>query len=155
MSRNGFRLAALNGVAMILAGMVLAGFPLAFLVARDVYGQASPIPLDGDYRGWVMAHLEGLLNGLLVIALAGVTLIRKPMKPGRERWFLPALLVMGWGNLLASILAPALGVRGIAANGDLANNLVVLIFTVALLASFAAFAGAIAHLAVPVRDEED
>ena len=38
---------------------------------------------------------------------------------------------------------------------DLANNLVVLIFTVALLASFAAFAGAIAHLAKPVRDGED
>ncbi|MDH4385452.1 MAG: hypothetical protein QE280_08400 [Caulobacter sp.] len=154
MSRNGFRLAALNGVAMILAGMVLAGFPLAFLVARDVYGQASPIPLAGDYRGWVMAHLEGLLNGLLVIALAGVTLIRSPMKAGRERWFLPTLLVMGWGNLAASILAPALGVRGIAANGDLANNLVVLIFTIALLASFAAFSGAIAHLARPFRDEE-
>ena len=152
MSNEGFRITALNGVLMILAGMVLAGFPLAFLVMRDIYGQPPPIDVSGDYRGWVMAHLEGLLNGLLVIALAAVTLIRRPMKPGRQRWLVPALLITGWGNVIASILAPAFGVRGMAMDASLMNNVVWGIFTIALLASFAAFTGVIMHLSVRTSD---
>ena len=147
MTKNGFRICALHGVLMILAGMVLAGFPLAFLVMEDVYGQTAPIAVGGDYRGWIMAHLEGLLNGLLVIALSGVTLIRSPMKHGRQAWLVPSILIAGWGDTMAAILAPALSVRGMAANADIANNIVWGIFTIALIASFAAFYGVISHLA--------
>ncbi len=155
MSANGFRIVALNGVLMILAGMVFAGFPLAFLVMRDVYQQPPPIDVGGDYRGWVMAHLEGLLNGLLVIALGAVTLIRRPMKPGRQGWLVPALLIAGWGNVIASILAPALSVRGMAVDGQLANNVVWGIFTIALIASFAAFYGVISHLIPKISNTPD
>lgn len=146
MSENGLRISVLNGVLMILAGMVLAGFPLTFHIAEQVYGQPMPMPVGGDARGWMMAHLEGLLNGLLVIALAFATRIGGALKPGRERWLAPALLIAGWGNVVASILAPPLGVRGMAFDSHAANNLVTGLFTVALVASFAAFYGVIAHL---------
>lgn len=152
MSKNGFRICALNGVLMILAGLFLAGFPLAFLVLRDVYGQTPPMDVGGDYRGWVMAHLEGLLNGLMVIALAGVTLIRAEMKPGREAWLVPALLIAGWGNVVASLLAPALSVRGMAMNADLANNIVWGIFTIAMIPTIAAFVGVVLHLTKKIEE---
>ena len=153
MTLNGFRIVALNVVIMILAGMVLAGFPLAFLVMRDVYNQPPPIDVGGDYRGWVMAHLEGLLNGLLVIALGAVTLIRRPMNPGRQAFLVPAHLIAGWGNVIAAILAPALNVRGMAVDASLANNIVWGIFTVALIASFYAFYAVVAHLIPKIEDE--
>ena len=81
------------------------------------------------------------------IALAFATRIGGELKAGRERWLVPALLVAGWGNVAASILAPILGVRGMAFDSHAANNLVTGLFTVALVASFAAFYGVIAHLA--------
>lgn len=147
MSENGLRISVLHGVLMILAGMVLAGFPLTFHIVEQVYGQPMPMPVGGDARGWMMAHLEGLMNGLLVIALALATRIGGELKAGRERWLVPALLIAGWGNVVASILAPILGVRGMAFDNHAANNLVTGLFTVALVASFAAFYGVIAHLA--------
>lgn len=149
MSEDKLRLVVLNGVLIVLAGMVLAGFPLAFVIARDIYHQAPPFAVAGDHRGWTMAHLEGLLNGLLVIAMALATRIGGPMKPGRETWLAPCLLIMGWGNLIGGVLAPALGVRGMAFDGNAANNLVTGVFTLAMLPSFAAFYGVIAHLARP------
>ncbi len=155
MTANGFRLVALNGVLMILAGMVLAGFPLAFLVMRDVYDQPPPMDVGGDYRGWVMAHLEGLLNGLLVIALGAVTRIRQPMKPRRQAWLVPALMIAGWGNVIAAVMAPAFSVRGMAVDASLMNNIVWGIFTLAMIASFAAFYAVIAHLAVKIPEKTE
>lgn len=154
MSDRGLRIVVLNGVLIILAGMILAGFPLAFVIAKQVYGQAAPLNLGGDHRAWTMAHLEGLLNGLLIIGLAGSTRLGAGVKPAREAWLAPCLLVMGWGNLIASIMAPILGVRGMAFDAHPANNLVTGIFMVALVASFAAFAGVIQNLLTPGPSEQ-
>ena len=149
MSANGLRIVALNGLVLVLAGMVLGGFPLVFVVMREAYRAAVPVTLAGDYRGWLMAHLEGLLNGLLIIAIALVARL-KPMTANAERWLIASLLVAGWGNTLASIAAPLLGVRGMQFDGNLANDLVAGAFTVALVASFYALTAAIAHLARPI-----
>ena len=145
MSNTGFRLVVLNALAVILLGMFLGGFPLVFVVVREAYHQAPPITLGGDYRGWMMAHLEGLLNGMLMILVAGATRIA-PMAPGRERLMVPALLVAGWGNAGASVLAPLLGVRGMVFDASPANNLVAGLFTLALVASIMALTGAVRHL---------
>lgn len=152
MSRNGFRLCALNGVLMILAGLVIAGFPLAFMVGEQFYGQASPMPLGGDHRGWVMAHLEGIFNGMMVVLLAGVTMVRPGMKPGREGWLVPAIILAGWLNVVASILAPILSVRGIVFDENLNNNIVAGLFTLGLIPTFAAFYAVIAHLFKRIED---
>ena len=146
MSNNGFRLVALNGLAMILLGMFLAGMPLVFVVTQDAYHQPAPINVGGDYRGWMMAHLEGLLNGMMIIVLAAVTRFRT-MAAGRERTLIAALAVGGWGNTITAILAPMFGVRGMIFDGSMANNLVAGMFTFALLGTVTALVLAILHLA--------
>lgn len=143
MSNNGFRIVALNAVLVVLVGMFAGGLPLVLVVAHDVYHQgAAP---SGDYRGWLMAHLEGLLNGLLMIALAGVTRL-KPLSAAAEAWLVPALLIAGWGNALAAVAAPLLNVRGMILTADPANDAVALGFTAALAGSIIALAIVLNHL---------
>lgn len=146
MSDNSFRVVALHAVLIILLGMFAAGIPLVLVVAHDAYGQTASIPVSGDYRGWMMAHLEGLLNGLLMIAIAAVTRIR-PLARSRERLLVAGLLTTGWGNTIASVLAPLLGVRGMIFDGHAGNDVVAGIFTVALIGAVVALAIAVRHLA--------
>lgn len=143
MSDNGFRIVALNAVLVIACGMFVGGIPLVFVVAHEVYGQAVHVP--GDYRAWLMAHLEGLLNGLLMIALVSVARLR-PLAATAERWLVPSLLVAGWGNTLAAVAAPLLGVRGMVLDADPANDVVALAFTLALAGSIVALAIVVRHL---------
>jgi hypothetical protein len=147
MSDEGFRIIGLNAVVMITVGLLFGGFPLLWVVVRDVYGQHPPIALAGDYRGWMMAHLEGILNGLLLIGLAAAARVG-PMTPRTERIFVAALLVGAWGNTVASVLAPALGVRGMTFDATPANNLVTGLFSLALVGTFAAIVVALRHLTV-------
>ena len=131
---------------MILLGMFLAGMPLVFVVTQQAYNQSPPLHLGGDYRGWMMAHLEGLLNGLMVIAVAAITRFRS-MSPGRERVLVVSLAIGGWGNTLASILAPIMGVRGMIFDGSASNNLVAAMFTLALVGTVLALLTVVLHLA--------
>jgi hypothetical protein len=146
MSDEGFRITTLNAVTLITIGLFLAGFPLVWVVVRESYGQTAPVTLGGDYRGWMMAHLEGLLNGLLVIGLAATTRLR-PMTQTKERVLLWSLLIAAWGNTIASLMAPLLGVRGMAFNQSAPNNLVAAMFIVALAATVPALFVGIQHLA--------
>lgn len=146
MTANGFRFAALNAVLVILVGMALGGFPLVWVVVKTVYGAAPPLALPGDYRAWNMAHLEGILNGLLMLALAAAARLGAP-EPKSDRLFVAALLAAGWGNALASVAAPLLGVRGMTFDADPANNLVAGIFTLALVAGLYAIGWTAVRLA--------
>src|SRR2546422_10805173 len=49
-----------HGAAVIWVGL-LAGFPFGFVVMHR---------MEGDMRAWHMAHLEGVLNGLLTFGAA-------------------------------------------------------------------------------------
>ncbi len=148
MSANGFRIAALNGLFMIAAAMVLAGFPVIFAVGREVYHTPQPITLPGSYQAWLMAHVVGLMNGLVVIAVAQATRL-KPMTARAERPMLIALVVAGWCNTTGSIAAPLLNVRGIELDWDIANNAIVILFGVATLSILYAVGVAILHLSRP------
>ena len=145
MSDNGLRFTALNGLLMILFGMFLAGFPLAWVVVATAYPGLPAPHTSGDYRAWNMAHLEGLLNGMLVLLVALVTRV-KPMSAGLERTLIIGLGVGGWGNTVAAFIAPLLGVRGMIFDSHPANNLVTGVFTIALIGSLTAFGVAIRHL---------
>lgn len=145
MSNEGFRIVALNALFVILLGMFAAGVPLLLVVAETAYRQMPLIHIGGDYRGWMMAHLEGLLNGLFMIAVAGVTRIR-PLAPTGERLVVCGLLASGWGNAIAATFAPIFGVRGMVFDTNWANNLVAGMFTVALVGAVIAMTTAIRHL---------
>lgn len=123
-----------HGALVIIVGL-LAGFPFAFLLTGDM--QAGPAGMPEALRAWKMAHLEGILNGLLVLAVAGVGK-RLTLSAGRQKLLSGSLIIMAWANVIASIVGAASGSRGLAAGGSLANNVVFLLFTAAIIAVFVA-----------------
>ncbi len=140
-----------HGALVFLAGMA-AGFPFAFLLLERV--ELWPIPgsldiqMPGDYRGWRMAHLEGVLNGLLLI---GVGAFGDKLRLGERAAAIVCwgLVVCAWGNIIASWIGPIVGERGLAFTGATWNSLVYLLFVAAIIAVVAAmwlvFRGALAN----------
>jgi hypothetical protein len=123
---------AFHGAIAIFLGLV-AGFPFAFVIL----GQ-----MTGDLRAWRMAHLEGVLNGMLLWAVAGFGPVLR-LGDGAQRALVWALVVTAYGNSLAAILGATVGERGLEPGGSLANMTVYLLFMVALVAIFVAV-GAVA-----------
>ena len=112
-----------HGLAVILLGLLL-GFPYALVI------QGS---LAGSERAWRMAHLEGVLNGLLLIAVgaAGKSIA---LGPRAAAWLRRALIVTAYGNLAGAALGAASGERGLAPAGPAANLVVYLLFLAAVVA---------------------
>jgi len=122
-----------HGIILVLLGL-LAGIPFALVITGD---------LAGEVRAWRIAHLEGVLNGLMLLGVgAAGGLIRLP--PVRARVLVVGLLVAGYGNLVASVLAAAFGVRGLTPTGPAANVAVLALFTAAAVGVFAALCIALA-----------
>src|SRR5262245_17297805 len=106
-----------HGAVVILLGLA-AGFPFAFVITGS---------LAGSERAWRMAHLEGVLNGLLLLAVAGVA-ERLTLATRGQAALAWALVITAYGNLLASVLAATYGVRGLEPGGPASNTLVYLLF---------------------------
>jgi hypothetical protein len=127
-----------HGALLFLAGMA-AGFPFAFEILGRI--ELWPLRIDfdmpGDVRGWRMAHLEGALNGMLLIAVgaAGGHLRLAPRAAAIVVW---GLVVTGWANVVASWIGPLSGTRGLAATGLDWNTLVFALFMAAIVAVLAA-----------------
>ena len=125
-----------HGALIFLVGLA-AGFPFAFNILGSI--ELWPIPgsldiqIPGDYRGWRMAHLEGILNGLLLIGVAAVG-ARLRLSDRAARWVVWGLIVCGWGNAVASVIGPIAGVRGLSFTGLGWNTIVFLLFMVAIVA---------------------
>jgi hypothetical protein len=129
-----------HGVLVVILGL-LAGFPFALVITGG---------LQGDVRAWRMAHLEGVLNGLLMLAVgaAGGLIV---LTPRQARWLWGGLLVAGYGNVVAATIGATYGVRGLAPTLPAANVVVFLLFTAAILGVFVglflAAAGGFRHAA--------
>jgi hypothetical protein len=124
-----------HGALVFLVGMV-TGFPFAFVILQKV--ALWPMPaidwtLPGDVRAWRMAHLEGILNGLALIAVAAAGK-RMALGARAHAWIAWGLIVTAWGNMAASVIGPLYGVRGLEFGGGLANSLMYLLFVVAIVA---------------------
>ena len=114
-----------HGVIVIVLGL-LAGFPFAFVITGG---------LEGDLRAWRMAHMEGVLNGLTMIAVgAAGGLIT--LGPAQARWLWAGFLLAGYGNVIASVIAATFGVRGLALEPPASNVVVFLLFTAAIVGVF-------------------
>jgi hypothetical protein len=114
----------LHGVIVILLGL-LAGFPYATAITGAEGAEAE--------RAWRTAHLEGLLNGMLVVVLGAASQVLR-FAGGEEKWFRLGALVTGYGNVIAASLAALAGVRGLAPGGPLANWVVYALFMIAVVA---------------------
>lgn len=130
---------------MVFLGGLLVGFPFAFFVVGEI--SLWPIPLrfhaalPGTERAWRMAHLEGILNGLTLIAVAGVG---RDLALGEraQKWVAYGLVVTAWANLLASVLGPVFGGRGLAIGAGFeehgANAIMFVLFVAAIVTVMAA-----------------
>ena len=112
-----------HGAVVILLGLA-AGFPFAFVVLGG---------MPGSERAWRMAHMEGLLNGLLVLAVAAVA-PRLRLGTGQAAVLAWSLIVTAYANVVAAALGAALEVRGLEPGGSAANTLVYLLFMIAVVA---------------------
>jgi hypothetical protein len=123
-----------HGALVFLVGMV-AGFPFAFVIVQKV--ALWPLPAvawtpPGDVRAWRMAHLEGILNGLTLIAVAAAGR-RIALGVRAQAWVAWGLIVTAWGNVVASVIGPVFGGRGLELGGGLANSLMYVLFVVAIV----------------------
>jgi hypothetical protein len=129
-----------HGALVFLFGMA-AGFPFAFVILERIelwpIPGSLPVDMPGDYRGWRMAHLEGVLNGLLLISVGafGGRLRLSARAASVVFW---GLLVCAWGNIVASWIGPLSETRGLAYSGLSWNSLVYLLFVAAIVGVLAA-----------------
>jgi len=131
-----------HGAVVVMLGL-LTGFPHALVLT----GQ-----LVGEERAWRMAHLEGLLNGMLMM-LAGAAGGSLALSVNQERWLLWALAAAAYGNVIASVFGASFGVRGLALTAPSANALVNLLFWVAIGGAFVGVALLITGAAAAIRAE--
>ncbi len=114
-----------HGVVVIVLGL-LAGIPFAFVISGD---------LVGSLRAWRMAHLEGVLNGLVVMAVAAGGGVMS-LSAGQQRWLAAGLIMAAYGTVVASIVGASFGVRGLMPTHPLSNLFVFLLFTLAIVGVF-------------------
>ena len=131
-----------NGALVFIVGL-LAGFPFAFVILGKIALWPVPGALDarmpGDLRAWHMAHLEGILNGLTLFAVAA---LMPQLRLGETALKVVAwgLIITAWGNIIASVIGPLFGGRGLEFGGSVANSLMYVLFVVAIVTVIIAIA---------------
>jgi hypothetical protein len=110
-----------HGAVVVMLGL-LAGFPHAFVLTGQI---------AGEERAWRMAHLEGLLNGFVVLIAAAVA-DWLALSPRQHGWLVWSLVAAAYGNVIASVLGATFGVRGLALVPPVANIVMNLLFWVAI-----------------------
>ena len=123
-----------NGALVLLAGYV-SGFPYGTAVSEQVASGAEGIV--GAVRAWHMAHLEGVLNGMLMIAVAAAAGAFTMTKRLQSVIFW-GLVVAGWTNVVASNLSALTGGRGTGATGLDWNTFNFVVFIAGIIGAFAA-----------------
>lgn len=123
-----------NGALILLAGY-MSGWPFAAVVGAEVSGAVSAIP--GTVRAWKMAHLEGVLNGMLMIAVAAVAM-QLTLTIRLQKVIFWGLVVAGWTNVVASNVSALTGGRGTGLTGLDWNTFNFVVFMAGIIGAFAA-----------------
>lgn len=124
----------LNGFGLIVSAIVSGWAWFFSLLGRIVLW---PIPgsiafeIPRDDRGWRMAHMEGITQGLLLMALGlgGAWILHTERG---HRWLFWSALVTAWLFTLPTMLHPIFGTRGLEFGGGpfkggLANDILYLV----------------------------
>ena len=118
MSTRAAAMLTFHGLLILFVGLV-AGAPYGAAVVGGWGSEAE--------RAWRLAHMEGVQNGILLLALAGSSPWIK-VTARRERVVAWGVIVAAYGNVIGGILGALLGYRGLAPQGPLANWVVFLAF---------------------------
>ena len=142
-------LLVLNGVGVLCAGVFLAGWLYFIMLLEGIrlfpFIEFIQADIPGDRRAWNMAHMEGITNGLLLMATAAVAPFIK-LGDKATRILFWASLTYAWLFTLPAIANAVFETRGLAFGGTpfvggLANDII-------FLFGWPAFLGV--HIALPL-----
>lgn len=106
-----------HGAAVAVIGLV-SGFGLVFAIldAWHVWPVtlATDLAVPGSEHGWRVAHVAGVLNGMLMM-LGGLALVPVAASRTAQRWIVGGLVWTGWGNTLFFHFANVSSNRGLSA----------------------------------------
>lgn len=130
-------------VTVILVGWMYMFSLLGEVVLFPVLPSID-LQIPGEARAWNMAHLEGITNGLLLMALAVVAPLLE-LSPKQARIVLWSAAITAWGFTLPAWANALVGTRGLAFDGGpfiggLANNVIYLTGWPAVVAVHVLFA---------------
>jgi hypothetical protein len=114
MSRQAAARLVLNGLVVLFIGLV-AGAPYGAALVEGWGAEAE--------RAWKLAHMEGVQNGIMILALAGASAWLSLGAVG-ERVVVWGAVLAAYGNTLGALLGALVGQRGLAPQGPLTNWLV-------------------------------
>ncbi len=147
MSARQKSLLVLNGIGLLISA-ALSGWLHFFQLLGEI--DLWPIihhvegQVPGESRAWVMAHLEGITNGLLLMAIAAVS-GHLALTARQLQWLVYSCLTFGWLFTLPAIANAWFGTRGLAFGGgpfgdSLTNNVIYLFGWPAMIGVHIAFA---------------
>ena len=116
-SERGRLILIINGALVALIGL-LSGFGFVFEILNSIsvwpvsFEMSSDFP--GSERGWRVAHVAGVMNGLMLM-IAGLVLVPIGASLLAQRWIVWGLVYTGWGNTLFFHFANFSNNRGLSA----------------------------------------
>lgn len=140
-------LLVINGIFLLVAS-VLVGWAYFFMLLKGVVifpvVEYIEVEVPGDRRAWNMAHLEAIMNGLILIAIAFISPYVK-LGPKQCSILVWSSLIFAWLFTLPAIANAIFETRGLAFDGGpfeggLANNLIYLSGWPSLVSVHIAFA---------------
>ncbi len=126
-------LLVLNGVGLLISSALSGWLHFFQLLGEiDLWPVLNHIEaqVPGESRAWVMAHLEGITNGLLLMAIACISGFLR-LTAAQFTWLFYSSLTFAWLFTLPAIANAWFGTRGLAFGGgpfgdSLANNVIYL-----------------------------
>ncbi|MEM1245280.1 MAG: hypothetical protein AAGA81_19465 [Acidobacteriota bacterium] len=140
-------LLVLNGVGLLVSSAA-SGWLYFFQVLGEIdlwpFIRDVDVQVPGESRAWNMAHLEGITNGLLLMALAAVAPYLK-LSRRLNTWLFYSSLTFAWLFTLPAIANAWFGTRGLEFGGgrfgpSLANDVIFLSGWPAMIGVHIAFA---------------
>lgn len=140
-------LLVLNGVGLLISSAVSGWLHFFQLLGEiDLWPFINHVEatVPGEARAWIMAHLEGITNGLLLMAIALIAGYLK-LSERQFKWLVYCSITFGWLFTLPAIANAWFGTRGLAFGGgpwgpSLANDIIFLSGWPAMIGVHIAFA---------------
>ncbi len=147
MSERFKALLILNGVGLLISSALSGWLHFFQLLGEiDLWPVLNHIEgqVPGEPRAWIMAHLEGITNGLLLLGIALISPYLV-LSGRQQKWLAICGVIFGWLFTLPAIANAWFGTRGLAFGGgpfgdSLANNLIYVSGWPAMIAVHIAFA---------------
>ncbi len=108
-----------NGAGLWITAVLVGWMYMFMLLGEVVLFPLIPsidFEIPGDRRGWNMAHMEGITNGLLLMALAALTPLLT-LSPRESRALFWTSIITGWGFTIPAWANAIAGTRGLAFGG--------------------------------------